>query len=125
MNETPYKVYIAKLKRTNASPRVVYKVGITSSSDAMQRLTYSGPDELYPIKKYFSDIKVMKSCWISSKEKALELEKYLMDNIKGDEKFFHNWYEKDPISGITECRIWNYEEFKKCCSLMDSFPKKG
>jgi hypothetical protein len=42
-------------------------------------------------------------------------------SIKGKEKFFHNWYEKDPISGITECRIWNYEEFKTCCSLMDSF----
>jgi hypothetical protein len=99
----------------------VYKIGITSSSDAMSRLTYDGPDEPYPIKKYFSDIKVMKSCWVSSKEKALELEKFLMDSIKGKEKYFHNWYEKDRISGITECRIWNYEEFKKCCFLMDSY----
>ena len=54
---TPYKVYIAKLKRVNDSPRVVFKVGITSSSDAMSRLMYDGPDEPHPIKNYFSDIK--------------------------------------------------------------------
>ena len=118
---TPYKVYIAKLKRINTIPSVVYKVGITSSSDAMRRLMYEGADELYPIKNYFSDIKIMKSRWVPDKNSALILEKHLMDSIKGNEKFFHNWYEKDPISGITECRIWNYEEFKKCCSLMDSF----
>lgn len=116
-----YKVYIAKLKRVNVVPRVVYKIGITSSSDAMDRLTYDGPDEPYPIKKYFSDIKVMKTRWVVSKEQALKMEKFIMDSIKQKERYFHNWYEKDPISGITECRIWNYEEFKKCCYLMDSF----
>ena len=116
-----YKVYIAKLKRTNKTPKVVFKVGITKSSDAMTRLMYDGVDEPYPIKNYFPDIKVMKSRWVADKNSALNLEKYLMDTIKGKENFFHNWYEKDPISGITECRIWNYEEFKKCCFLMDSF----
>lgn len=118
---TPYKVYIAKLKRVNDSPRVVFKVGITSSSDAMSRLMYDGLDEPHPIKNYFSDIKVMKSCWMPDKDSALNLEKHLMDSVKGKEKYFHNWFEKDPISGITECRIWNYEEFKKCCTLMDSY----
>jgi hypothetical protein len=56
-----YKVYIAKLKREDKVPRVVYKVGITRSADALTRLLYDGPDEPYPIKNYFSDIKVMKS----------------------------------------------------------------
>ena len=73
-----YKVYIAKLKRVDATPRVVYKVGITSSSDAMDRLTYDGPDEPYPIKKYFPDIKVMKTRWMSNKDQALKLEKYIL-----------------------------------------------
>jgi hypothetical protein len=119
-----YKVYIAKLKRTDTTPRVVYKIGITSSSDAMDRLTYNGPDEPHPIKKYFSDIKVMKTRWMSNKNEALKLEKNIMDNIKQKEKYFHNWYEKNHISGITECRIWNYEEFKKCCEMMDNFKEQ-
>jgi hypothetical protein len=119
-----YKVYIAKLKRVNANPRVVYKIGITSSSDAMDRLTYDGPDEPHPIKNYFPDIKVMKTRWMSNKDQALKLEKYMMDLIKQKEKYFHNWYEKDPISGITECRIWDYEEFKNCCHIMDHFSEK-
>ena len=75
MNNKPYKVYIAKLKRPDDSPRVVFKIGITSSSDAMQRLTYDGPDEPHPIKKYFPDIKVMKSCWMPDEQSALKLEK--------------------------------------------------
>ncbi len=116
-----YKVYIAKLKRDNSYPKTVFKVGITGSKDAMDRLTYDGPDEPYPIKNYFHDIKVMKSRWVKDQQQALVLEKHIMDNIKGSEKYFHNWYEKDPISGITECRKWNYEEFLKCCQLMDSF----
>lgn len=119
-----YKVYIAKLKRTNVVPRVVYKIGITSSPDALKRLLYDGPDEPYPIKKYFPDIKVMKSRWMTNKEQALKLEKHIMTTIQQTEKFFHNWWEKNPISGITECRKWNYEEFKKCCELMDYYKEK-
>jgi hypothetical protein len=119
-----YKVYIAKLKRTNKTPHIVFKVGITKSADALDRLLYDGVDEPHPIKKYFSDIKVMKSRWMSSRTEALNLEKHLMNTIQQNEKSFHNWWEKDHISGITECRIWNYEEFKKCCGLMDSYKEK-
>lgn len=119
-----YKVYIAKLKREDKIPRVVYKVGITRSSDALTRLLYDGPDEPYPIKKYFPDIKVMKSRWMPNQEEALKLEKHLMNTIKQNEKSFHNWWEKDPISGITECRKWNYKEFKKCCEVMDYYKEK-
>ena len=116
-----YKVYIAKLKRMDPEPKIVLKVGITSSFDALDRLNYSGDDEPFPIKKYFPDIKVMKSRWMDSKEEALELEKYIMDLIKGKEKSFHNWFEADKMSGITECRKWNYKEFKNCCHIMDNF----
>lgn len=119
-----YKVYIAKLKREDSLPRVVYKVGITKSADALTRLLYDGFDEPHPIKKYFPDIKVMKSRWMTNQDEALKLEKYIMNTIKQNEKYFHNWYEKNPISGITECRIWNYEEFKKCCEIMDQYKEK-
>jgi len=115
-----YKVYIAKLKRTSSNPRTVYKIGITSSPDAMDRLTYRGSDEPYPISNYFSDIKVMKTVWCNSKEEALKLEDHIMNTIKGSDKYFHNWYEKDQISGITEMRKWNYDEFLHCIRIMES-----
>ena len=115
-----YKVYIAKLKRTNAYPRIVLKVGITSSSDAMDRLTYSGSDELYPITNYFSDIKVMASSKkIYTKEEAESIESYILQSIKGADPYFHNWHEPDQISGITEMRKWNYDEFLKTVKLLN------
>jgi hypothetical protein len=114
-----YKVYLAKLKRLFGSPKTVYKIGITSSSDAMERLTYTGADEPYPIVEAFPDIKIMKAIWCSSKEEALLVEQHIMNAIKGDEKYFHNWYEKNPLSGITEMRKWNYDELLKCIQLMD------
>lgn len=116
---TPYKVYLAKLKRPNGTPKTVYKVGITSSKDALQRLTYQGSDEPYPIVETFPDIKVMKSVWCSTKEKAYELEQKIINTIKGKEKYFHNWFEPKQLSGITEMRTWNYMEFLKCIDIMD------
>ena len=95
------------------------KIGITASMDAMDRLTYQGADEPYPIIRYFPDIKIMKAVWCNSKEEALALEAYIMNTIKGDEKYFHNWYEKDPVSGITEMRKWMYDEFLLAVRLMD------
>ena len=114
-----YKVYLAKLKRTTAIPRVVYKVGITRSRDAMERLMYRGSDEPYPISNYFTDIKIMHSVYCQTEQEALALEKYIMDTIKGKDSRFHNWYEPDQISGITEMRVWNYEEVQKVFKLMN------
>jgi hypothetical protein len=114
-----YKVYIAKLKRHTNNPRIVLKVGITSSSDAMDRLTYKGTDEPYPISNYFSDIKIMASSRkVYSREEAESIEAYIMQSIKGTDPYFHNWREKDQISGITEMRIWNYNEFLKSIELL-------
>ena len=119
MNNNLYKIYIAKLKRTNGYPRVVLKVGITASSDAMDRLTYKGADEPYPITNYFSDIKIMASSRkIYSREEAESIEAYIMQSIKGTDPYFHNWREHDQISGITEMRIWNYNEFLKAINLL-------
>jgi hypothetical protein len=114
-----YKVYLAKLKRLNGNPRTVYKIGITSSSDAMDRINYRGDDEPYPITNYFNDNKIMKAVWKESKEEAEALEILIMNTIKGNEKYFHNWYEPDQISGITEMRKWNYEEVQKVFELLN------
>jgi len=123
--EKKYKVYIAKLKRTNATPRIVLKVGITSSSDAMDRLNYRGADEPHPISNYFSDIKIMKASQrIYSEEQAKSIEAYIMHRIKGLDQYFHNWREPDQISGITEMRIWNYEEFLNAIALLDESVNK-
>jgi hypothetical protein len=40
--------------------------------------------------------------------------------MSGDPRF-HNWKEKDSISGITEMRIWSWKEVQKCIALMDEF----
>ena len=113
-----YKVYLAKLKRTDGWPRCVYKVGITKGSDAMDRLTYARPDEPNPICNTFPDIKVMGSVYCKSETDALILEKKIMDTIKGDEQYFHNWFEKTKVSGITEMRKWDYEEIQTVFKLM-------
>lgn len=113
-----YKVYLAKLKRAIGTPKTVYKIGITSSFDAMDRINYRGDDEPYPITNYFNDNKIMKTIWRESKEEAEALEKHIMDTIKGNEKYFHNWYEPDQICGITEMRKWNYEEIQRIFELL-------
>jgi hypothetical protein len=114
------KVYLAKLKRKDVKPTCVYKVGITSSYDAMDRLLYRGPDEPFPISNYFEDIKVMKSIYVPDRITAELVEKFLMKSISGDSRF-HNWYEKDQISGITEMRVWDYDEYLKVRELMDNY----
>lgn len=114
-----FKVYLAKLKRTDRKPYTVYKVGITRSHDAMDRLLYAGPDEPYPISKTFTDIKIMKTVWVESEEQALALEQRIIDNIKGSEDYFHNWWEPEKLSGITEMRKWDYDEVQRIFKLMD------
>jgi len=116
-----YKVYIAKLKRIDTEPYTVMKVGITRFSDALKRLKYCNETEQYPITKYFPEVKIMKSRWVSSKTIALKLEKYIMDSIKKQNEKFHNWYEAEPMSGITECRKWDYDEFLAMCQIIDKF----
>jgi len=119
-----YKVYLAKLKRServNSLPNCVYKVGITSSSDAERRLKYQGQDEPNPIVSVFPDIKVMNSVWVDNEDKALELESHIMNTIRGKDKWFHNWYEPRQISGITEMRVWNYDEIQQIFAIMEEY----
>ena len=114
-----YKVYIAKLKRENAYPRTVLKVGVTTFTDAMDRINYRGDDECFPITNYFTDNKIMASSkQIYTEEEAKNIEAYIMNQIKGTAMYFHNWREDDKISGITEMRKWNYDEFLKAIELL-------
>lgn len=116
-------VYIAKLIRKIGDPKVVYKIGITNARDPMLRLTYQGPDEPYPILKYFPDIQLLHYVALPSKYQAEKLERKLMGIIKkmSGDKRFHNWREPDQISGITEMRIWSYVEVQKCIAVMGGF----
>ena len=116
-------VYIAKLVRRYGDPKVVYKIGITNARDPMLRLTYQGSDEPRPILKYFPDSQLLHYIALPSKFQAEKLERKIMGIIKrmsGDPRF-HNWKEKDSISGITEMRIWSWKEVQKCIALMDEF----
>lgn len=124
MKRHRYKVYIVKLKRKHGRPRCVYKVGITSSMDAMDRINYRGWDEPYPITDFFTDNKVMKTIWCETYEEAYQVEQYLMELIAGSKKSFHNWWEESMISGLTEMRLWNYEEVMKCIKFLDDWSGK-
>jgi hypothetical protein len=105
-------LYLAMLIRADGSK--VYKIGITNARDPMLRLTYQGSDEPYPILKYFPDIHLLKYMWFPTKYQAERAERFIMWSVKQKYKTprFHNWEEEDPISGITEMRLWNDDEVK-------------
>lgn len=127
MTERLYKVYLAKLKRSMREadlPTTVYKVGITSSGDAMSRLTYSKDDEANPITSIFSDIKIMTSTLRKyTREEAEAIEKRIMTEITVDagDTYFHNWYEPRQLSGITEMRSWNYDEIQAIFKIFEEY----
>ena len=124
MKRLRYKVYLVKLKRRHGRPRCVYKIGITSFADAMDRINYRGWDEQYPITDFFTDNKVMKTIWCETYEEAWQVEQYLMELIAGSREGFHNWWEESMISGLTEMRLWNYEEVMKCIKFMNDWSGK-
>ena len=125
-----WKVYLAKLKRQDTKPSCVYKIGITSSSDALARLDYRGPNDSDSIliNEEFNDIKVMNSTQrIYTRDEAEKIEKQIMDTIrlKKGEKYFHNWWESKKLSGITEMRVWDYDEVQVAYSLIELCKQKG
>ena len=125
-----WKVYLAKLKRQDTKPSCVYKIGITSSSDALARLDYRGPNDSDSIliNEEFNDIKVMNSTQrIYSRDEAEKIEKQIMDTIRlrKGEKYFHNWWESKKLSGITEMRLWNYDEVQVAYSLIELAKQRG
>jgi hypothetical protein len=125
-----WKVYLAKLKRQDTKPSCVYKIGITSSSDALARLDYRGPNDSDSIliNEEFNDIKVMNSTQrIYTRDEAEKIEKQIMDTIrlKKGEKYFHNWWESKKLSGITEMRLWNYDEVQVAYSLIELAKQRG
>jgi hypothetical protein len=106
-------LYLAILLRQNAKPKKVIKIGITNARDPMLRLTYKGEDEPHPILNYFPDIQLVKYKAFDTKEEAERAERKIMGMVKRqfNSPRFHNWREPDHISGITEMRIWDKEEF--------------
>lgn len=125
-----WKVYLAKLKRQDTKPSCVYKIGITSSSDALARLDYRGPNDSDSIliNEEFNDIKVMNSTQrIYTRDEAEKIEKQIMDTIRRrkNEKYFHNWWEDKKLSGITEMRVWDYDEVQVAYSLIELCKQKG
>lgn len=116
------KVYIAKLKNPLRSKhKCVFKVGHTSSSDAMDRINYRGSNELYPITDFFTDNKIMKSIWCEDHQEAYQVEQYLMEHIAGSVKEFHNWWEPVLPCGGTEMRLWNYDEVVKGIKFLEDW----
>lgn len=107
-------LYLAELFRKIGDPKRAYKIGITNARDPMLRLTYSGADEPCPILNYFPDIRLIRFISFPTKHQAERAERFIMWKIKqiSGTPRFHNWEEPDSISGITEMRIWNFQEIK-------------
>lgn len=117
-----HKVYIAKLKNPKRlKHKCVFKVGYTSSLDAMDRINYRGPDEPKPITDFFTDNKIMKTIWCEDLQEAYQVEHYLMEHIAGSKKEFHNWWEPVLPCGGTEMRLWNYNEVMKGIQFLDDW----
>ena len=121
-------VYLAGLGRPIGTPKRAFKVGYSSFVDPMNRLGYKGSDEPSPLIGWFPDIEVMMYVICNSKEEAIRLEQYVIATVQGNDKWFHNWYEKprwpgDCPSGIREVRTHNWSEIFKCVELLNEQAK--
>jgi len=106
-------LYLALLLRTDINPKRVIKIGVTNAIDPMMRLCYQKADEPHPIIKYFHDIQIMEYIAFDKEWEAKKHERIIMGMVKRkfNSPFFHNWREKDKISGITEMRIYEKAVF--------------
>jgi len=109
-----WMLYFALLFRSDIEPKKVMKIGITNARDPMLRLTYSGEDEPRPILKYFPDIQLITYKEFETKYEAEKAERRIMGMVKREfnSPRFHNWREPDHVSGITEMRVYDREEFQ-------------
>ena len=105
-------LYLALLIRRDNTPTRVMKIGVTHAMDPMLRLCYQGADEPFPIMKYFPDIQIMQYEAYDTEWEAKKAERRIMGMVKKkfNSPYFHNWREPDPISGITEMRIYDKQE---------------
>jgi len=119
-----YKVYLARLERGQLPgwPYCVYKIGITQFDNALIRLRYAGADEPNPIIKTFPITKIIKTITVENEDQALKIEAEIMKRTINwaKDKRFHNWYEPDQVSGITEMRKWDRAEVRYVTHLMNN-----
>ena len=101
----------------------VFKVGITSKSDVQerfQRLIDNGT---------IKGFKIHLSRWVSSEAIAKKKEEGIFTNIminfsknnfiKEGKDYFHNIWLNNKISGVTEIRKYNHEEYLHAYKLVD------
>ena len=116
----PWYIYVVALMRTDLQPYDIIKIGI--SQDPIARLFYDGLDEPYPIWRSFPHMVLLKVVKIGPHYKAKAIEQFIMDLVKKEGKYFHNWWEKPAtkkITGITEMRVWNEFEVEYILGLVD------
>lgn len=116
-----YKVYLVTFTVEN---KKVYKIGITSKSDAQQRfqqLIDSGKikDFKIHISRWVKDL-----CQAENKETSCFKEivlNYPENNYidKEGNHHFHNLWLDEQISGITEIRKYDYEEYRTAYKLVE------
>lgn len=116
----PWYIYVVALMREDTKPYDVLKIGISQNPSA--RIFYCGEDEPYPIWKSFPHVVLLKVVEIGPRYKAEAVEQFVMNIVKKEGKYFHNWWEQPAhkkITGITEMRVWNEHEMKQICNLID------
>lgn len=107
-----YKLYLVKFKYKGS---LFFKCGITSKSDVMERFRYD-------IRKYgLTEFKPMISSYFRTEDEAKDAERSLFTTVmanfpennfvdKDGNHYFHNFWTKEKLGGITEIRKYNHKE---------------
>ena len=110
-----YKLYLVKFKYND---KLVFKCGITSKPDVENRFRSD-------IQKYgLTEFKIIKSSWFKTKEEAKDAERRLFNTImvkfpennyvnQQGSHFFHNFWTKEKLNGISEIRKYNHKEVQE------------
>jgi len=106
-----------------------YKIGETSKTDVQERFQKSINNG------NITELKIHLSRWVDSEEIAKIKEKLCFESIKeafpknnyidkDGNHYFHNFWLKEQISGVTEIRKYDYQEYLYAWELVDKSGEK-
>ena len=109
------KLYIVVFTIVDTNQKV-WKLGLTRKTDVAKRFQ----NEIN--KGIIKDFKIWRSVWV--KDSILELEeddchKKIVKTFGGYKGKFHNFWLKEMINGLTEMRLFNYNECQYAINLLD------
>ena len=96
--------------------RKVWKLGYTRKKDVQKRFQKLIDEGI------IKDCKPWRSVWVEDSILELEEEnchKEIVRKFGGYKGRFHNFYQKEMINGLTETRIYDYNECQYALNLLD------